>query len=858
MGGDSNLPQDVERPRLQLLRDACAKQDGFFLALHQTYCIWSLSSPDAHALFLVKPDIVDAAFGILEQTLKRNDSVTRDTLTWFSRFPSPVGGLLSLSEYYTGAVAAVGHFFELLTPNWIPLVRASLTRQYPYLMDEMIVILGCLSPVLQTIFFTSSRRRLGVADGPLGIAMESLFREDQKAHWTPNGPVASFAPNMFFSSEELERRNLALVTQYRHLVQQSSLAQGGLTNSVPKPSNGSRPRPHGTENVSTPPGVPIASQASPSPVAPPYVLSSHRNGTASGPVVRGPGVQDTTAEAQAQAQAWTRFQHEQAMEGLRQQHQLHTQLAGVQRPFQPPGPRPRHQHTSPPLPAQHQPHQPPPRQHGQAWPVPSPNPVPVPQVSPRMNGGAVPMGGPSVGNWTAVQRHAVSHAPSPQGMTFSATIPVAASLPQQAQQPLRMAAAQVPVQQQSLPVRRYVPSKGSQLSRSEWAYDTGDKKSVIMALHQAHLRSPRRVMRGAQAPGAQAERHYQAVKRLALGPLAVPSSPISYSFSFVVGQEEMGLLSKKQVPPLGLLPISEYFNGSLRYRVRCSVPGHAIKGGLATETQWVTSDTSWPDNIFMTLNNKTLSVRRQPHNGKDLPAEITDFLRAGENKLEVVVPPNPRSGTLPAHYLAVEVVETLSHSVVMKRVLGHGAIRAEETVDRIKSRLMGFTGKGEDEGVSVQQKELSIDLADPFSATIFSIPARGATCLHMECFDLETWLNTRPSKATPACHHKAACRCASPEPSTADKWKCPICSEDARPYSLRIDGFLQAVRGELEAQGKQGTKSLLVAADGTWQPVVETDDGTGSDGEDTARHRKTKKTVRPVPAQEVIELLDDE
>jgi hypothetical protein len=59
------------------------------------------------------------------------------------------------------------------------------------------------------------------------------------------------------------------------------------------------------------------------------------------------------------------------------------------------------------------------------------------------------------------------------------------------------------------------------------------------------------------------------------------------------------------------------------------------------------------------------------------------------------------------------------------------------------------------------------------------------------------------------------------EPSEPDKSKCPICFADARPRSLRIDKFLFGVRRQLEEQDKLDTKPILVAANGTWRPVIE-------------------------------------
>jgi hypothetical protein len=103
----------------------------------------------------------------------------------------------------------------------------------------------------------------------------------------------------------------------------------------------------------------------------------------------------------------------------------------------------------------------------------------------------------------------------------------------------------------------------------------------------------------------------------------------------------------------------------------------------------------------------------------------------------------------------------------------------------------------------------------------------------MECFDLETWLNTRPIKQ--AIKNGQQFVCTSPkrlELSDPDKWKCPICFGDARPRSLRINSFLLGVRRQLEEQNKLETKSILVGVDGTWRPVVEPTDDEDADSDD--------------------------
>ncbi|KAJ9141762.1 Zinc finger MIZ domain-containing protein 1 [Pleurostoma richardsiae] len=278
------------------------------------------------------------------------------------------------------------------------------------------------------------------------------------------------------------------------------------------------------------------------------------------------------------------------------------------------------------------------------------------------------------------------------------------------------------------------------------------------------------------------------------------------------------------------------------------------------ETDWVTLESSWPPNIFFKLNEKTLNIRRHTHNGKDLPVELTSLLIAGQNTLKVVVT-QPKAQRCSRYFLAVEVIETLSHSEVMSRVLGLGRLRAEDTLQKIRTRLSTLEEDGD--SIAIVVKDLSVDLADPFSATIFKVPARGATCTHMECFDLETWLNTRPAKPNAACLHRVACNCPkSTEPSNPDRWKCPICFKDARPVSLRIDMFLFGVRAQLEKECKLQAKSMLVSADGSWRPVIEAggegEDSDGEGGYTPARMARKVTSASAEPNVAVIELLDDD
>jgi hypothetical protein len=271
----------------------------------------------------------------------------------------------------------------------------------------------------------------------------------------------------------------------------------------------------------------------------------------------------------------------------------------------------------------------------------------------------------------------------------------------------------------------------------------------------------------------------------------------------------------------------------------------------------VISATSWPSYIFFDLNQKSLELRRKQHFSKDQPLELTDFLVQGENILRVSFPAveqNLKPGY--KYFMAIEIVETISHDAVHDVIQSLRHIPAEETREKIQRRLR----PPDSDDLIIEDETLTISLADPFSATRCVIPVRGSQCKHLECFDLDTWLQTRPRKPT---QKGGGPQQKGAEPSMVDAWKCPICGLDARPVSLWVDEYLTGVRKSLLGNGDMRTKSIVVTADGKWSAVWEPDD---SDDDSPAPQSKVTvngnagKHSRPsvaAPAN-VIEILDDD
>jgi hypothetical protein len=326
---------------------------------------------------------------------------------------------------------------------------------------------------------------------------------------------------------------------------------------------------------------------------------------------------------------------------------------------------------------------------------------------------------------------------------------------------------------------------------------------------------------------------------------------------FEVKAENMVKLSKSDHPMGAHQAVAGYFEGALRYRFRmCEIP--ISEANSVSEETWVTTTTEWPDDVVVTFNQTAMPIRRKP---RSQPVELTPLLRLGQNTLQVSVlesdkpkknTDKPKKNT--ACFAAVELVETRGASTIRRHVLEHGTIPATVMLNKVAKQLKAAEA---DDELAIVDNSVSIDLSDPFTKGMFNVPVRGAECTHLECFDLDTWLETRPGK--PLCHHKGPQMCEmcrsleslGPEPTVTDKWKCPICSSDARPSSLRVDLFLSHVKDQLLDQGKGGAKSISVHPDGNWTAKIE-GDFASDDGPATKRRKPDARC--PAQPIEVIEL----
>lgn len=260
------------------------------------------------------------------------------------------------------------------------------------------------------------------------------------------------------------------------------------------------------------------------------------------------------------------------------------------------------------------------------------------------------------------------------------------------------------------------------------------------------------------------------------------------------------------------------------------------------ENAWAVAENSWIPHSYFTFNGSALQVRKKLHNGKDLPVNLTGLVQKGENVLEVSTMSSFHDTTHQKYLVAIEFLGIMTQASIREHC-HRNRIPAERTIGDIKQKLS--VSNGDDDEIAIVESTLTINLRDPISASrICGTPVRSTACLHNECFDLDTFLETRPRKG---------------DVSAADQWRCPICNADARPNVLVVDGFLVEVHEELMKQGLLETRAIIVDQDGSWKPKTEERDLNGIQNRDIPKPNTTSASMKPNPSvvHEIIDIDSD-
>ncbi|KAL1916682.1 uncharacterized protein VTP21DRAFT_5386 [Calcarisporiella thermophila] len=247
----------------------------------------------------------------------------------------------------------------------------------------------------------------------------------------------------------------------------------------------------------------------------------------------------------------------------------------------------------------------------------------------------------------------------------------------------------------------------------------------------------------------------------------------------------------------------------------------------------------WPENFYVELNGSLVQLTKKQkvslpgrsnsfaYVGKNRPVDLSPYLRQGHNILKLV-----QTSCVCSYGFSIQIFARESQEFIEKKVSSH-LLEEENSISLLKRLLSGKRIGADDNGaeeesdddLEILQKNLRISLRCPISMTRIRFPVRGVECRHIECFDLQSYLEINRS---------------------TQLWKCPHCNKTTTSERLRVDAFLQ----RLLREAPENASDVELDADAQWTVVatVDSDSDNDDDDDDNVGGHGSSESVLKVPA----------
>jgi len=204
----------------------------------------------------------------------------------------------------------------------------------------------------------------------------------------------------------------------------------------------------------------------------------------------------------------------------------------------------------------------------------------------------------------------------------------------------------------------------------------------------------------------------------------------------------------------------------------------------------------WPLHSQITLNRVRLAHEQQPQSwdgvsskdkNEDRPLALSPAeLRVGENELVI------ESRDPCRHLLVLVFVEPRSLGAVLADVLAN-PLSMDDALQHVRSI---FGEQDDDDELTAGAARLGLQC--PLTHLRLRTPVRSVRCKHLECFDLQPYLQMAKAARFP-------------------KYLCPRCSAHARPHELRVDPWMKQLLAIVPAD----VLEVEVEADGSFKAADE-------------------------------------
>lgn len=148
----ANGTSDIDKARLNLLREAVTIGDTMYIVLNQLSCLRSIWP---HLLPPSLQQVDPRSFALLDGILCGNDRLNQVLVQWMAAFAAPIMAIHASTRKapFEQQVETIYTFLQRMPVQWPKLIQESVDRRAPPLTQDMVEKLRLHSPVLQTTAF---------------------------------------------------------------------------------------------------------------------------------------------------------------------------------------------------------------------------------------------------------------------------------------------------------------------------------------------------------------------------------------------------------------------------------------------------------------------------------------------------------------------------------------------------------------------------------------------------------------------------------------------------------------------------------------------------------------------------------
>ncbi|PVD39460.1 hypothetical protein C0Q70_02091 [Pomacea canaliculata] len=202
-------------------------------------------------------------------------------------------------------------------------------------------------------------------------------------------------------------------------------------------------------------------------------------------------------------------------------------------------------------------------------------------------------------------------------------------------------------------------------------------------------------------------------------------------------------------------------------------------------------NTNWPASVTVSVNATPLCIERGENKSSHKPLYLKEVCQGGRNTIQITV-----TACCCSHLFVLQLVHRPSIRSVLQGLLRKRLLPAEHCITKIKRNFSSVATNsavnGED---GVEQTAIKVPLKCPITCRRISLPARGHDCKHIQCFDLESYLQLNCERGT---------------------WRCPVCNKTALLEGLEIDQYIWAILTNLSSTEFE---EVTIDQAASWKPV---------------------------------------